>query len=287
MTLLISRLPASTDAHFSSTSQSICAEGNDSRNACTAGSVWMISPSALIRRTRKRFSAMAGTPDPLNQSARRMFLRIPDNRHANPESRCFIALRHGLRRVIRALGVHIRKQFAQQRAHIRLVENHHVIHGLQRADKFRAIRLRHNWTPHSLQLPRARIGIDGHHENIAFVPRSLQITHMPCMQHIETPVREHDFLPLCFVLRDPANQLRARQNLRTGVHEFALASLRTALSSSARDTVAVPRFITTIPPAKFARCAASTNEPPAARASVNTAITVSPAPVTSTASSPP
>src|ERR1019366_6689991 len=50
-------------------------------------------------------------------------------------------------------------------------------------------------------------------------------------------------------------------------------------------TVAVPRFMTTIPPAQLASRAACRKLAPAASASVNAAITVSPAPVTSTASS--
>jgi hypothetical protein len=45
--------------------------------------------------------------------------------------------------------------------------------------------------------------------------------------------------------------------------------------------VAVPRFITTRPPAKLARRAASSKVAPAASASVIVAMTVSPAPVTS------
>ncbi|MNC92434.1 hypothetical protein D3C83_88610 [compost metagenome] len=52
-------------------------------------------------------------------------------------------------------------------------------------------------------------------------------------------------------------------------------------------TVAVPRFMTTMPPAKFASRAASSNLAPAASASAIVAITVSPAPVTSAISSLP
>ena len=59
---------------------------------------------------------------------------------------------------------------------------------------------------------------------------------------------------------------------------------RTACLSSGDETTAVPFFITTSPPAKLARRAASRNVPPAARTAVKTAMTVSPAPVTSTMS---
>src|SRR5438132_14079705 len=54
-----------------------------------------------------------------------------------------------------------------------------------------------------------------------------------------------------------------------------------ACNNSCRDTVAVPRFITTIPPASFAKWAASSMLAPAANAAAKVATTVSPAPVTS------
>src|SRR5208283_4073404 len=60
-----------------------------------------------------------------------------------------------------------------------------------------------------------------------------------------------------------------------------------ASSNSLLDAVAVPRFITTRPPAKFANRVASAVSVPAASAAVKVAITVSPAPVTSTTWSEP
>ncbi len=51
--------------------------------------------------------------------------------------------------------------------------------------------------------------------------------------------------------------------------------------SSRRVTVAVPRFMTTTPPATLASHAASTAPAPDASATVKVLITVSPAPVTS------
>ena len=54
-----------------------------------------------------------------------------------------------------------------------------------------------------------------------------------------------------------------------------------AWAKSAGVTAAVPRFMTTIPAAKFARRAASPYDAPAANDKANVAITVSPAPVTS------
>ena len=60
-----------------------------------------------------------------------------------------------------------------------------------------------------------------------------------------------------------------------------------AASNSLFDTVAVPRFITTMPPAKLASRVAEAVSAPAASAAVKVAITVSPAPVTSTTWSEP
>src|SRR3954454_22079081 len=106
---------------------------------------------------------------------------------------------------------------------------------------------------------------------------------MPHMQQIEASIRQDDLLAVCApALRQFAKMLTPHDLF--GVTHFLGWGLLTACSSSSCETVAVPRFITTMPPAKFASRAADSVSAPAASAAVNVAMTVSPAPVTSVTS---
>ena len=83
-----------------------------------------------------------------------------------------------------------------------------------------------------------------------------------------------------------ARQAAARRDGLVKADERAPSSPSDSASSRG-VTVAVPRFITTTPPATLASQAASAGAAPAASATVNALMTVSPAPVTSAISSLP
>src|SRR5207249_8332720 len=90
-------------------------------------------------------------------------------------------------------------------------------------------------------------------------------------------------------LRQRADHLRPRDAARGGATTAGCAT--SARFSSARNSAAetgtVPGFRTLSAPATFAMRIACTGSPPAATAAVTAAMTVSPAPVTSTASADP
>src|SRR5579872_72807 len=244
-----SGLPARIGDHFESTSQSICARGKDWRSAATAGSVCTMSPSALMRSMRKRSSAMGRLANARDEIARGMLLGISDNRDANAEARRFLALGNCVMRVVGALRVDIWTKVAQKSAHVRLVENHDVIHGGERGNEFGARLRGKNRTAGTFESADTRIGIYRGDEDVAFAARALEIADMSCVQNIETAVREHDLFSVGAMRSEARLQIGARKNFGTRVHTPAVASPRIADSSSARVTVAVPRFITTMPPA--------------------------------------
>src|SRR6185437_9630881 len=244
-----SGLPSRIDDHFESTSQSICARGKDWRSAATAGSVCTMSPSALMRSMRKRSSAMGRLANTRDEIARGMLLGISDNRDANADECRFFALGNCVNGVVGALGVNTGTKVAQKSADVRLVENHDVIHGCKRGNQFGACLRGQNRTAGTFESADTRVGINRDDQEIAFPARALEIADMSRVQNIETAVREHDLLSVGAMLREARLQIGARKNFGTRVHAPAVASPRIAASSSARVTVAVPRFITTMPPA--------------------------------------
>ncbi len=178
-----------------------------------------------------------------------MLLGISNNRDPNAEARRFFAFRNRVDSVIGALGVDIWMKVAQESAHVGLVENYDVIHGGESGNKF-GPRLRgQNRAARTFESADTRIGIYRDDEDIAFTARAFEIAHVSRVQNVEAAVGEHDLFSAGAMLNEARSQIGARKNFRTRVHAPAVASPRIADSSSARVAVAVPRFITTMPPA--------------------------------------
>ena len=95
-----------------------------------------------------------------------------------------------------------------------------------------------------------------------------------------TDVKSHDNAMKTGVRRagQPIHEMWIRLTIDRHLNILAAAA------SSDGVKVAAPIFWTTQPPAQLANTALSSTEPAAARPNVNVAVTVSPAPVTSTAS---
>lgn len=178
-----------------------------------------------------------------------MPLRVSDNRDANAEARRFFAFGNCVDVIVGALGVNVWTKVAQKSADVRLVENYNVIDCGESGDKFGARLRGKNRAAGTLESANARIGIYRDDEDVAFAARALEIADMPSVQNIETAIREHNLFSAGAMPSEARLQIGARKNLGTRVHAPAVASPRIADSSSARVTVAVPRFITTIPPA--------------------------------------
>ena len=184
-----------------------------------------------------------------DEIARGMLFGISDDRDANAETRRFFALGDCVERVVGAFRVDIWTKVAQNSADVRLVENDDVIHGGESGNKFGARLRGQNRAAGTFEPTDTRIGIYRDDENVTFTARALEIADMSRVQNIETAVGKHDFLGAGAMLSEARLQIGARKNFGTRVHAPAVASPRIADSSSARVTVAVPRFITTMPPA--------------------------------------
>ncbi len=134
-----------------------------------------------------------------------MLFGVANNRNAHAQPQRRIPFGHGLHGVIGALRVDVGTQSREQRSHVRLVEDGHVTHNTKGGDKLRASVFRQDRAVRSFDLPHARVGIDGHHEHIALLPRAFEVAHVTYVQKVEAAIREHDALPAraLFVERAP------------------------------------------------------------------------------------
>src|SRR6267142_1079568 len=172
-----------------------------------------------------------------------MILWVANNGDANAKSRGDRAFRNAICRVIRAFGVDVGPQLFQKRLDVGFSEEHDVVHTAEGRHDLRARAFIENRPTGSLQVAHAGIGVHTNNQNIAFAARAFKIADVADVQHIEAA---------------------ARMTQRAAPE----ASPRMASRSSSRETVAVPRFITTRPPAMLAMCAASRGEAPQASARV-------------------
>src|SRR5579884_1811587 len=266
-----------------------CAFGNSiPASPCSLSSADSDSVSITDSISRKTNSFLRHAI--LNDLGRGMILRVTDNYHPAAAFLDHIALGNSLRRVVRAFGVNVRPDFSDQRADIGFIENDDRINIRQRRKDFCSLLCRHDRTPGPLQRTHARIAIHCHNHAAPQSFGRMEIPHVPDMQQVKTSVRQNDFFAGAPPLRHTLPQPWAAENLGIGIISQCVTAgedFSSACKSSCWVTVAVPLFITTIPPAQFANRAACSVSAPAAIAAVNVAITVSPAPVTSATSSDP
>src|SRR5260370_4767992 len=170
------------------------AAGKDSRNAATAGKVWRRSRSEARRTTRQRGSAMRSIAQGMEESARRVILRVTDNRYADTEPRGRGTLRDGLGGVICSLGMHIRTQVLQQRLHVGLAEDYDIIDRSQRTHQRSTRSFGQDGAPGAFQTTDTRIRIHRNSQDVAFVPSAFEIPDMAYMQRVEAAVRQHNLL---------------------------------------------------------------------------------------------
>ena len=181
-----------------------------------------------------------------------MIFRVAYDGDPNSEKCGDFAFRHGVGSVVGPFGVNVRLNFAEQRHNVELVENYDVVHKFQRGDERRTRTLGENWAAFAFQFSGTGIGIDSDDEKIAFLFCGLQVANVADVQQIEDAIREHNFAAGMAMLIEDAVQTFAGNNFFASIHSNqrpAVASRLRAASSSSRVTVAVRRFITTMPPA--------------------------------------
>ncbi len=252
---------SSTAACRRPTIQSMRASGRARRKAAAIGTVCTMSPIAL-NRTRSTFTGcgaegiggLAGQPR--QQIARRVVLGVADDGGAAAIGQHDRAFGNGLDRVVRALAVHVGFQTGQQVADRVVVEHHDVVDPAQRRHQFGARLLVQDGTALAFQPPHRRIAVDGDHQPVGFGGGGLQIADVPDVQEIEDPVGKRDRAArrtvgpqrLFDVGQGQDRHVQIRLHLWGRASALQSRSMMAARSSSA-ETVAVPRFITTRPPA--------------------------------------
>ena len=174
-----------------------------------------------------------------------MILGVAHDAHLPAETLHHLTFRDRLLGIVGAFAVHVREQVKQDLRRRQPVEDHDVIHGFERRHQFRAAFLAENRPPLAFQCGHGAVAVHAHHQHIAAAPCLFKITHMADVENIKTAVGEGNAAAF------PA------QALAQGAHFFArdqgcAHALRIASVISPRETVAVPRFITTIPPAQLA-----------------------------------
>lgn len=127
-------------------------------------------------------------------------------------------------------------------AYIVFLKDQDVIDSRERRYETRAILLAHQRTALALEAAHAGIAVDADNQQIAGRPGSFEITQMPDMQQVEAAIGQHDAF---------AGGARRLDDLRRALerNDLGLRASQSASLSSRADTVAVPRFITTMPPA--------------------------------------
>ena len=206
----------------------------------------MRSPVDSLALAQGRSSTIAAG----QQIARRMILRIADDGDAAAVGAHGVALGHGVDRVVGALAVHVGLQQLEQRRDRRLAKRSR--RSRRRAARPPAPRDRLAAAP-AATAPSARAPTAS--SLIATISRSasrfaaFEVADVADVQQIEAAVGERDASARA---RGPAatrsTSVGAIEDL-THARRCPADVARTARRSSAADTVAVPRFITTRPPA--------------------------------------
>ena len=124
-----------------------------------------------------------------------------------------VALGDAVHRVVRALGMKIRADFANDGTHVIFWKNYDGVHIRQRRQNFRAFFGGHHGPPFAFQRAHGRIGIHRDNQLAAEFARSMKVAHMADVQQIETTVGQGDALAGAPPIRHTSLKFVARQNL--------------------------------------------------------------------------
>ena len=135
----------------------------------------------------------------------------------------------------------------------RLLEDHDVVDHPERGQNLGPLRGGLHRPAAPLQRRHRAVGVDGDEQAVGFRGGPPQVADVPDVQEIEAPVGERDGAPGGAVRPDERRRAFVRDDQshraqRSSPRSHA-RSARIARISSAPVTVAVPRFITTRPPA--------------------------------------
>ena len=142
-----------------------------------------------------------------------MILRIANDDDAASTSFDRVALGNAFRRVVRALGMKIGTDFANDGAHVLFWKDYDGVHVFEGRQNFRAFFRRHHRPPFALQHAYGCIGVHRDNQFAAERARVMQVADMADMQQIETPVGQRDALAGAPPIRHTLLKFGARNNL--------------------------------------------------------------------------
>jgi len=192
--------------------------------------------------------------EPSEKLAGGMAFGVADDGDANAETRSGIAFGNCFGGVVGTLGVDAGAQVFEKAFHVWLIENYDVIHGGESGDEFGASLLGQDGSAGALEIANAGVGIYRDNEDVSFALGAFEIAGVANVKNVKAAVSKDDAAAAAlFVLKARAKRFVAENFCACVDQSFAfvppVASLRKTSRSSARETVAVPRFMTTIPPA--------------------------------------
>jgi len=164
----------------------------------------------------------------------------------------FVSLGDAFFGVVGALGMKIGTDFADYCADIFFREDHDGIDVRQRSEDLGALVGWHRWPSLSLQSTHRGIGIDRDDELASEFASGVKIADVANVQYIEAAVGERYAIASGTPGRCEVLEFFARNDFWmtcTQCSRAAAGVLSSASSNSCWLTVAVPRFITTMPPA--------------------------------------
>jgi hypothetical protein len=133
-----------------------------------------------------------------------VILRIADDDNSAPAGFDFVALGDARHRVVRALGMKVGEDFSNDGADILFWKNYDGVHIRQGRQNFRAFFGRHYWPTFTFQRAHGSICVHCNDQLAAEVARSMQVTYMANMQHVENTVSQRDAItgapPICYAL---------------------------------------------------------------------------------------
>ena len=163
-----------------------------------------------------------------------------------------VALRHAIGRVVGTFCLDIGAQLSNQGANVFFAEDDDGVHVGEGGQDLGAFFGGHDGTSFAFERTNGVVGIDGNDEASAKIFGSVEITDMAYVQEIKTSIGECDPTACAAPFGDTLAKLIPTQNFCVRCGQWGLVAggaFSIACNSSCCETVAVPRFITTRPPA--------------------------------------
>ena len=121
-----------------------------------------------------------------------MILWIANDRDPPAAGFDYVALGHALGGIVRALGMKIGANFADDRAHILLWKDDDRINVGERRENFRTLLGRHHRPSSAFQRANRIIAIDCNNKFAAEIARRPKVANVAHMQQIETAIGQRD-----------------------------------------------------------------------------------------------